>query len=335
MNLRTAFGVLLGILSIVGGMLIINEMQIAGAILLALIVSVLIFSFRVTTVLEVAMLMVLGKPIKNLKPGPCFAPPFLTEIRKEGAAIFQNELPADPEKIFRGEGTAPDGMFPPIRIKFGQPDPSDTALVDDPYNVPMVAEVVPVVSWKIVDATKFFTEMKTVENCRQNLADLAVTSFGDDLAGMTPAKASQDLKAVNSKLKAELEEKTAEWGIEIKDAFLKPFIYSHGLNKAVEGVSIAGQEAKATVLTSEGDKVKEINRATAAAEGVRLATIAEKNRLTELGLVETDNSGKIIKLVPDANTKAQTDALAKLAQVKGTLVLGDASTMLGIGKKEG
>lgn len=265
------------------------------------------------------MMLEWGVPVGNIGPGWYFTPKGFASIKKEVGTIFQDELPADPEKIYREDGKVPDGMFPPIRIKFGQPrptegpsvDPMDVLLKDDPYNVAMVAEVVPVVSWHITDATTFFTVAGDVANCRKMMADKATGLFNIAFASVTPAKAILGLKKTSTKLKVKLEKETKSWGIEINDAYVKPFIFGHGLNKAVESVSISQQEAKARVHEEEGK-----------AKSVRIAMAAEKERLIETGLAKTDASGtKITELVPNANTKVMAEAIGK---VTGTIVFGQS-----------
>lgn len=306
-----------------------------GIILLAFVASYLVFSYTIVHVGEVGMMTEWGKPIgeETLAPTWYFTPLGIVSVRKELGTVFQDELPADPEKIFRlpegskDDGKIPEGMFPPIRVKFGQPKKNDNQrLKDDPYNVAMVAEVVPVVSWRINNATMFFRVMGDVANCRQILADKAVELFGDEFANVTPAKAALTLNKTSEKLETMLknEAQTKNWGIEIKDAYVKPFIFTHALNASVIGVSIAQQNAKATIHQAEG-----------VAKGVEIAAGAEKIRLIKTGLAKKDAAGEITELSPDANTRVTADAVKELAKVTGTLVLGgDLKTMLDVGKEK-
>ncbi len=305
-----------------------------GIILLALVASYLVFSYTIVPVGKVGMMTVWGKPTgdETLAPTWYFTPLGIVSIRTEAGTVFQDELPADPEKIYRlpegakDDGKIPEGMFPPIRVKFGQPKKNDNPrLKDDPYNVAMVAEVVPVVSWRINNATMFFTVMGDVTNCRQILADKAVELFGDEFANITPAKAALTLNKTSEKLETMLknEAQTKNWGIEIKDAYVKPFIFTHALNTSVIGVSIAQQNARATIHQAEG-----------AAKAVEISAGAEKTRLIKTGLAKKDATGEIIELLPDAKTKASMDALRETKI--GTLVLGGdpTKTMLSIGEEK-
>ena len=188
----------------------------------------------------------------------------------------------------------------------------------------MVAEVVPVVAWYISNAIMFFGVIGDVANCRKMLADKAEQTFGQDFAGMTPAKASLTLDTTSAEMKVQLERITKTWGITIQDGYVKPIIYSHELNKSVESVSLAREGAKAAVLEADG-KGKAVER----------AADAEKARLIRTGLAKTNDKGDIIKLLPDANTRVNAEAVKALAGLTGTLVLGrDVTPVINVQKGE-
>lgn len=71
---------------------------------------------------EIAVSVLLGKPIGTLHSGPPFAPIGLVEIIRYPSTTAQKEHPTEPELIYRplvGESeTAPHGMRPPLRITF-------------------------------------------------------------------------------------------------------------------------------------------------------------------------------------------------------------------------
>ncbi len=336
--MKTTIGILLSIL-VATFLAIFLGIEISGVnigiVLLALEISYLIFSFGTIKIEEIGAMFFFDKPVTNLGPGLYLALKGIFSVQKETGTVFQDELPADPEKIYRGDGKPPEGMFPPIRVKFGEPNPADTNLKDDPYNVAMVAEVVPVVSWHITDAIMFFKVMGTVANCRKIMADKATEIFGDEFATVTPAKATQNLGATSQKLQSKLEKEVEDgkWGIKINNAYVKPIIFSHELNTSVVGVSIAKENAKAVVLTAQGEKEKLIQEANGRAVSVILTAAAEKERLVKTGLAKVNDDGNIEELLPDANTRVSMEAVKELAKLKGTLVFGgDLKTMLDIKK---
>lgn len=327
--MRTIIAISLVVLSAISLVLIVIGVEThninTGVILLALIISFLIFSFTILHQGEVGMMSVLGLPKANVGPGLHFTPAGIVKIRKVAGTMFQHELPADQEKIFRDDGIVPPGMFPPIRVKFGQPgptegldvDPVDVRLKDDPYNVAMVTEVTPVVSWHVSDPITFFGSMGDIQNCENILSDKSIEMFGEEFSNVTPAKAMLTLSETSKKLEDMLkgETRTNNWGITINDAYVKPFIFTHTLNTAVIGVSIAQQNAKTKENEARGD-----------AASIGINADAEKDRLIKTGLAKTDSNGNITELVPDANTRVSMEAIKKLSKVTGTLVLGQGIT---------
>ena len=291
------------------------EVNIA-IIILAIELSLLPFSFGTVEVDEVAAMFFFGKPIGELEPGWYLAPAGFIKVKKENGAFFQDELPAEPEKIYRGEGPTPDGKFPPNRIKFGMPAEDDSeTLKKDPYNVSIVADVVPVVAWRICDPIVFFEKMKSVENCRKILSDKSIAVCGDELSKMTPAKALINLKAISKTLETAIreavgsneEESTESWGIEIKDAYLKPFNFSHALNDAVVGVVKADLKRQETIKESEGSKQKKINEGIGDADAEEKMLIARAKGESEIKKlileVERINLEKVIQLGESENGK--------------------------------
>jgi regulator of protease activity HflC (stomatin/prohibitin superfamily) len=265
-------------------------------IVFALIVAyLLVFSFGTVQSNEIATKLVFGKAKGDIEPGLYFAPPGIVRIERYPRTNFQDELPADPEHIFRKDDVEkiPPGMFPPIRVKFGQPDPTDLTLANDPYNIPMVAEVVPVVSWHITNATMFYMTIGSIENCRKIIQDKVVGVFGNKFSAITPAKASLHLGETSEELEGILKTETTTWGIEIDDAYVKPFVFSHSLNKSVTDVSEAKQKAKATIETAEATRQKTVKEGAGVAEARRLLLEAEAVGLEKLAAISKTPEGQL------------------------------------------
>jgi regulator of protease activity HflC (stomatin/prohibitin superfamily) len=182
-----------------------------------------------------------------------------------------------------------------LRLKFGQPRPEDkgTPLGEDPYNIAMVAEVVPVVSWHITDATTFFKVMGSVQNCRKVMTDKAIGVFGNKFSKVTPARAALSLFRISNDLEQTLKAETATWGVTIDDAYVKPFIFSHGLNKAVVGVEEARQNAKSARETAYGTRDKLKAEGDGAAHARRVMLLAEAIGITKLAEVSKTPEGQM------------------------------------------
>lgn len=265
-----------------------------GMIVLQIIVG--LFSFGKMTIDEVGYLSFLGRPLVKLEAGPYYKIPFLMEAFKLSGATFQDELPAEPEKIFRRDDkeAIPPGLFPPIRIKFGPPDPKDADLVGNPYNKEMTVEVPVVVSWHIEDIIIFHSTAKTVDNMRKIMEDKAISLFNEEFANMTPAKASRVLKEIGDRLKIKLQNETSDKGIEIEDAYVKPFVYSHDLNKTVTQVSEEEQRAQMTLIKAAAEKKKRTDEGAGAAEARRLLLEAEAAGTKNLAELAKTDEGRIV-----------------------------------------
>lgn len=277
-------------------MLSFSETGDVGFALIIIQILITIMSVGKTENFEVGFISLFGKPLYQLKPGAYYALPFIMEVWKERGTIFQDELPANPEKIFRqdDEMPVPEGMFPPIRIKFGPPDPNDNIAIDNPYNKEMTVEVVPVVSWQIEDPIKFRARIGSVELMRKILEDQAIALFNAEFAHITPAKASRILNETSDKLKAKLQSEVTDLGITIHTAFIKPFIYSHNLNKSVIAVSVSEQAALKTKIESAATRQKLIDEGAGAAEARRLLLEAEAVGTKQLAELAKTSEGQIV-----------------------------------------
>lgn len=305
--------VLLVVTLIVGAILMALDNTI-GFIIVPIVLVYIFASFGTVKEDEIGAKFIFGKALMKLESGIYFALLGIVKIRKFNCTERQNELPSEPENIYDGDGIAPEGKFKPIRIKFGQArDDDDEKLSEDPYNIPMVTEVVPVVVWKITNVVTFVKTMRDVNNCLQILTDKTIAIFADDLSKITPARAMLELHNISDDLESDLKADIGlNRGIEIIDAYLKPFNFSHSLNKSVIGVSISKQEAKAVGHRAEGEKKKKIKEGegSAVAEKEMLKAKAEMKEF--LLRVEREDLEKTISL--NIGEKAQFVLYTRMLQ---------------------
>lgn len=289
------------------GLVFVDKTSDVAFSLIVVQVIVGLFSFGRLEIDEKGYVSFLGRPLFELTPGPYYSIPLIMEAWKVSGAIFQDELPANPERIFREDDKkpVPEGYFPPIRIKFGPPDPTDKDLLKNPYNKEMVVEVPLVVSWQVTNSILFRKHVKTVENMRKILEDKAVSLFNAEFAKVTPAKASRTLEETSDKLRAKLQLETNDLGLHIHDAFIKPFVYSHDLNKAVTGVSESEQRAMITTNDSAAEKQKRIDHGAGDAEARRLMLIAESIGTKELAELAKTPEGQIVLWMETLKTAMQ------------------------------
>lgn len=208
---------------------------------------------------EVGVRLLFGDPINQVGSGLTFVPVGLVTLERFPNETQQAELPEEPGKIYRGTDidkdgkNVPVGMYPPIRIVFGAPDKPTT----DPYDQRMVAEVTPVIRYRIVNAILFIQTIKNWANARLQIEDTVVAVLNEELSKVTPAKALTMLSGPNGlykKLENTIDALVKSWGIDLVSISLKPFGYSHSLNEAVLEVPKAQRKKEADIIIAEGDK---------------------------------------------------------------------------------
>lgn len=223
-------------------------------------------SLRIVGPTELGCRLFFGKPIDNVSSGLTFVPFLICELMTETRLVIQDELPAEPEKIYRG-GTGDEsgrtvpkelqllGMKPPIRVTFnGRNKESKDEKInkDDPYDRRLTAEVVPIIRWKIDDFVVFIETIGSIENARKQMEDTCVKMFTQLLTGVSPAVALLRIKKYSEDLQIAIEELVQCWGIKIEGAQIKAIIFSRTLNEAVQNAVVQERQKKAKILEGEG-----------------------------------------------------------------------------------
>lgn len=203
----------------------------------------------------------INKPIDEVPSGFVFVPPLFCTLEKDPRNLIQAELPDNPEKIFHApkegwDGIVPPGKKPPIRIAFGPYDKNQGIPVDDPFNVQMTAEVVPVIVYQI--RTGSYIQFRAVvgnrENAEQIMEDTTVAFFNDALSKVTPAVVKKDTDKYNKELKNAIEIRTANWGIDLKSTEIKAINYSHTYNEKILDIPKARINAQASIIAAKANK---------------------------------------------------------------------------------
>ncbi len=235
-------------------------------IVLACIVLYGAASLRIVGPKELGCILLFGKPMKNVSSGLVFIPLLICTLVTETRLVIQDELPAEPDKIYRGSKDDPEGVTvpqelqklgfkPPIRITFSDHNAeSDAELIgkDDPYDRRLTAEVVPVVRWRINDFKMFMTTIGSVENARKQMEDTCVNTLTDVLTLISPAVALRRKEKYSGELKTKIETLVVSWGIFIENAQIKGINFSQKLNAAVQKVVEKEREKKANIFEGEG-----------------------------------------------------------------------------------
>lgn len=254
---------------------------------------------------EVAALVFLGKPYKTVWSGPVYAPLGIIKVERDNGRIIQAELPAEPNKIWRGtkedeNAPPPPGFQPPIRILFGPSDP-DPTLQSNPYNEQIVAEVPIFISYQVQDMVLWLNNMGSHDKARQNIEDMAIALFNIEFSQKSPAAVNRDLGVYSNKLKTTICENVESWGIDIKVARVKPIIFSHKLNTAVIGVSEAALNSKKTGIDAEATKNKLVKEGEGAGSARKSLLKAEADGLLLSLTSKAEGVEKLRKLIAKPN----------------------------------
>ncbi|MFZ2983624.1 MAG: SPFH domain-containing protein [Minisyncoccia bacterium] len=223
-------------------------------------------SLRIVGPKEQGCLLLFGKPIRNVPSGLVFVPLWICSLVIETKLVIQDELPTDPEKIYRGNDADPHGRTvpkelrdlgwkPPIRVTFSGRTARSVAQSipdDDPYDRRLTAEVVPVVRWKISNFRTFLQTIGSVEEARRQMEDACVKAFTEQLTQVSPAVALQQIGFFSGKLEEAIDTLVASWGVDIVNAEIKAINFSRELNAAVQNVVEKERKKAADILEGQG-----------------------------------------------------------------------------------
>ncbi|MEK7555401.1 MAG: SPFH domain-containing protein [Patescibacteria group bacterium] len=187
------------------------------------------------------------------------------------------------------------GYKPPIRVQFGWPgiklstkdldakinDPkaektkklydtlneliANEEIKDDPLNIRMTAETPLVVRLRIRSLSEFLRIFGSIEKAIDQIQDIAVAMLNREFSKITPAVAQHNLGTFSELIKDEIVErieriesdKKSDRGIDIVTVLLRPFIYSHKLNEALQEPAKERAKKQATITVAEAQKRKD------------------------------------------------------------------------------
>ena len=200
--------------------------------------------------------LLFGRPVNNLYSGLVWIPPFICQLVIETRLTVQDELPSDPENIYRGDDpVTPEGKFPPIRIPFGPA--AEGEISDDPLNVRMTQEVVPIIRWRIVNFRVFLSTIGSREEARRQMEDNSVSILLRGFAKITPAVALANLDTHDSVLSSEIGKNVMSWGVDLESAKIKLINFTHAINGSIQEIGEATAKKRSRIIEAEGIKVSE------------------------------------------------------------------------------
>lgn len=232
-------------------------------------------SLRIVGPKELGCVLFLGRPWRNVSSGLVFVPLLICWLVTETRLVIQDELPTEPEKIYRGSEGDPEGSTvppelaalgfkPPIRVTFaGRNEATNTGFglvidEDDPYDRRLTEEVVPVIRWKIDDFKTFLTVIGSVDEAKKQMEDTCVKMFTEELTKVSPAVALLRISEYSSDLQTAIEKLVHKngnnpgWGIHLESAQIKAIRFSKTLNAAVQNVVVQERNKMAKIREGEG-----------------------------------------------------------------------------------
>lgn len=223
-------------------------------------------SLRIVGPTKLGCRLFFGRPIGNVSSGLVFVPLWICTLVTETRLVIQDEIPAEPDKIYRGSEGDPEGstvppelqalgMRPPIRVTFSDRNAESEAegiKEDDPYDRRLTEEIVPVIRWKIDDFVVFLKTIGSIESARKQMEDTCVKIFTEELTKVSPAVALRRIHKYSDALQVEIKTLVELWGIKIENAQIKAIRFSKTLNAAVQNVVVQERKKVANILEGEG-----------------------------------------------------------------------------------
>ena len=135
---------------------------------------------------------------------------------------------------------------------------------EDPLNVRMTAETPLVVRLRIKKLGEFLKTFGSLEKVIDQIQDIAVAMLNREFSKITPAVAQAHLGTFSELIKEEIVERIvgdkSDGGIKIVTVLLRPFVYSHDLNKDLLRHAQARANKRATIIDAEAQKEKDTLR---------------------------------------------------------------------------
>lgn len=211
------------------------------------------------------------RPLYNTGRGIHFIPWLVCTLDVNSRTYFEDELPANPEKmhrVARGEQDfvppelVEQGFKPPLRITFRgltkeellerKQSRTDGIDVDDPFEERVTVEVPGIVIWRIVDLIMFTQTIGDEVEAQKQMGDVFILMMTTELSKVTLKKFLETKEEYDGKLKAGLTTLTESWGIEIITAGTKEYKGSRRLNILIQGIVEAKAQKRSDALKGKG-----------------------------------------------------------------------------------
>ena len=244
-----------------------------GEIVVPVVLFHFLLSLRSVGEQELGAAILFGKPLFEVTSGFSFVFFGLFKLVKETKLVIADEIPAEPEKIWRKDEVVPEnlraeGFKPPTRIPFAPQTGVDPSILKngghDPLLERVTAEVPVILRWRIRNFIRFLTTIGGLKEARGQLEDRTVRFLFEVLPKVTAGEALANFPEYNKRLVELLKEHVYEtdpgksWGVEILSAHLKAINFGHELNVKIQQMAEATAEGRALERKARGEREKRI-----------------------------------------------------------------------------
>jgi len=181
--------------------------------------------------------------------------------------------------------------------------PDQEAITKD--NIPI--KINAVIYYKVLDARKAVIE---VENFFFAVSQLAQTTMRNAVGEVTLDQLLQGKQEVSQRIRAQVDESSNAWGIDVQAVELKDIVLPDSLKRTIAKVAEAQREKQAVIINSEGEVAASNNMATAARTLAAQPGALHLRTLQSINDISSDQSNTTVWMVPIEVMKA-IEGLAK------------------------
>lgn len=238
-----------------------NGGEFFGVVLLGLLALLIVVGFfkmvRIVPQQQEYIVERLGKYNKTLTPGMNFLVPFLDSVRS---------------KVDKREQVV---SFPPQPV-----------ITSDN----LVVSIDTVIYYVVTHST---SATYAIANYLQGVEQLTVTTLRNVVGSMDLEQALTSRDAINSRLRAVLDEATGQWGIKVTRVEIKAIDPPPSVRESMEKQMRAERDKRAAILTAEGNKASQV----LTAEGEQQSAILRAQGDRQSRILQAEGQSKAIETV--------------------------------------
>lgn len=227
-----------------------------GPTCLLIAIAYLLLALRKVSVDYSAGAFFYGKALVHLPSGLHFVPPGLMQLDEASRTVQEFQCPGEPEKVFKEDDKEklPEGMVRPIRIVTRAPIPGKEAT--EILNTQMSFVVSFVFQYVVKDIFDYKQNFGDAETVHIQLRDIGETTVAEYATKRTTSQFIKDLPKLNLLLRAEVEKRFGNSGIDIISARLISPDITHDVSSALAGIPIERAKAQQTVIKADAEKAR-------------------------------------------------------------------------------